>query len=359
MADAIVALLNDGELPELHRGGAIGTGDLGPLAELGLALGDVVDGTSALPLLSSNAITLSECCLAYVEAATLVNVVPLVGAVAHVALRGNAEAYDERVHLARPHPGQVRVARRLRGLLDELPLPPARVQDPFGLRAFAQVLGPAVEDLDALQRALAVDINAAAENPLVSGDDVLHNGNWHAMPIALALDVLRLSLHSVATLSTSRLANLVDPEFTGLSRFLASGAAASSGVMMIEYVAHDALAAVRSAAQPATLGTATLSRGAEHHASFAPQAAALTAQLLDALRTVLACELVAAARAVRLAGITPDQLAPAAVGLWLGDALAALPADLADRSLRDDVEIARGLLSQWGDRMVEHPAESG
>jgi histidine ammonia-lyase len=358
VADAIVALLNDDALPELHRGGAIGTGDLGPLAELGLALGAVVDGTSALPLLSSNAITLAECCLAYVEAATLVNVVPLVGAVAHVALRGNDEAYAEQVHLARPHPGQVRVARRMRGLLDDLPLPPARVQDPFGLRAFAQVLGPAVEDLDALQRVLAVDINAAAENPLVSGDDVLHNGNWHAMPIALALDVLRLSLHSVGTLSTSRLANLVDPEFTGLSRFLASGAEASSGVMMIEYVAHDALAAVRSAAQPATLGTATLSRGAEHHASFAPQAVALTAQLLDALRTVLACELVAAVRAVRLAGVAPDRLAPAAVGAWLEDAFAALPADLADRSLRDDVEIARGLLSQWGDRMIEHPAES-
>ncbi len=358
VADAIVALLNDNVLPELHRGGAIGTGDLGPLAELGLALGAVVDGTSALPLLSSNAITLAECCLAYVEAATLVNVVPLVAAVAHVALRGNDEAYDERVQLARPHPGQVRVGQRMRGLLDGLPLPPARIQDPFGLRAFTQVLGPAVEDLDALQRTLAVDINAAAENPLVSGDDVLHNGNWHAMPIALALDVLRLSLHSVATLSTSRLANLVDPEFTGLSRFLASGTEASSGVMMIEYVAHDALATVRSAAQPATLGTATLSRGAEHHASFAPQAAALTAQLLDALRTVLACELVAAVRAVRLAGLEPAQVAPAAVGPWLEDACTALPADLADRSLRDDVEIARGLLSQWGDRMVEHPAES-
>ena len=101
-------------------------------------------------------------------------------------------------------------------------MPPARVQDLFG-QASAQVLGPAVDDLDALQRTLAVDVNAAAENPLVSGDDVLHNGNWHAMPIALALDVLRLSLHSVATLSTSWLANLVDPEFTGLSRFLATG----------------------------------------------------------------------------------------------------------------------------------------
>lgn len=359
VADAIVELLNHDTLPELHRGGAIGTGDLGPLAELGLALGDVIEGTSALPLLSSNALTLAECCLAYVETATLINVLPLVGAVSHVALRGNPEPYDPRVHAARPQPGQRRVADRMRGLLDGLPVTPARVQDPFGLRAFAQVLGPAVEHKDLLGNALTVDINAAAENPLVVGDDVLHNGNWHAMPIALALDVMRLSLHSVATLSTSRLANLVDPDFTGLSRFLASGAAASSGVMMIEYVAHDALAVVRSAAQPATLGTATLSRGAEHHASFAPQAAALTTQLLDALRTVLACELVTAVRATRLAGFTPEKLEPAAVGPWLADALAALPDDLTDRSLRDDLYIARGLLTQWGDRQVEHPAEAG
>jgi histidine ammonia-lyase len=302
---------------------------------------------------------LADCCLAYVEAATLVNVVPLVGALSHVALHGNAEVYDVRVHEARPQPGQVRVARRMRGLLDDLPLPPARVQDPFGLRAFAQVLGPAVDHVDALGNALMIDINASAENPLVAGDTVLHNGNWHAMPIALALDSLRLSLHSVATLSTSRVANLVDPEFTGLSRFLASGAEASSGVMMIEYVAHDALASVRSTAQPATLGTATLSRGAEHHASFAPQAAVLTAQLLDALRDVLACELVTAVRAARLGGISPEQLAPASVGPWLADALSALPDDLTDRSLRDDLEIGRGLLTQWGDRQVEHPAESG
>lgn len=358
VADAIVALLNDDELPDLHRGGALGTGDLGALAELGLVLGEAVDGASAPALLSSNAITLAECCVAYVETSTLINVVPLVGALAHVALRGNAEVYDERVHQARPQAGQLRVARRMRSLLDGLPLPPARIQDPFGLRAFAQVLGPAVEQADALRDTLAVDINAAAENPLVVRDTVLHNGNWHAMPIALALDSVRLGLHSVATLSTSRLANLVDTEFTGLSRFLASGAAASSGVMMIEYVAHDALATVRSAAQPATLGTATLSRGAEHHASFAPQAATLTGQLLDALRDVLACELVAAVRAVRLAGLTPPDLAPAAVGPWFADACATLPDDLTDRSLRDDLEIARGLLTQWGDRHVEHPAET-
>jgi histidine ammonia-lyase len=353
VADAIVDLLNRDDLPVLHRGGALGTGDLGALAELGVALGAVLDEGSVLPLLSSNAITLAESCLAMVDAQRLVDVVPVVGALTHVAMHGNAEAFDARVHEARPHHGQAQVAERVRELLSGLPLAPARVQDPFGLRAFAQVLGPAREMVRTLEQTLSVDINSAAENPLVTRDAVLHNGNWHAMPIALHMDALRLALHSVATLSTSRLANLIDPELTGLSRFLAHGPAPSSGALMLEYVAHDALAEVRSAAQPATLGTATLSRGAEHHASFAPQSAGLTSRLLEHLRTVLACELVAACRAAALAGVAPRDLAPADVGNWLADALACLPQDLADRPLRDDIEAARRLLRRWGDHDLE------
>jgi histidine ammonia-lyase len=348
VADAIVELLNGDRLPVLHRGGALGTGDLGALAELGLALGEVLDDPSVLPLLSSNAMTLAECCLAMTEASSLVSAAPVVAAVTHVAMRGNPEAFDARVHAARPHAGQSQVAARMRDLLDGLPLSPARVQDPFGLRAFAQVHGPAAELVAALEHTLDVEINATAENPLVVDDTVLHNGNWHAMPIALQMDALRLSLHSVATLSTSRLANLIEPELTGLSRFLSHGPPPSSGALMLEYVAHDALALARSEAQPATLGTATLSRGAEHHASFAPQAAAHTTLLLQHLRTVLACELVAACRAVHLAGLHPDELAPARVGPWIADALASLPEDLSDRPLRHDVETARCLLTRWG-----------
>jgi histidine ammonia-lyase len=177
---------------------------------------------------------------------------------------------------------------------------------------------------------------------------VLHNGNWHAMPVALALDGLRLALHSVATLSTSRLANLIDPELTGLTRFLASGPVASSGALMLEYVAHDSLALVRSDAQPATLGTATLSHGAEHHASFAPQAAALTTVLLDNLKTVLACELVAAVRAIRLAGTGQEDYGTARIAEFATQATDELPAGLADRSLREDLAAARLLLAAWG-----------
>jgi histidine ammonia-lyase len=340
VADAIVALLNDDDLPDLHRGGAIGTGDLGPLAELGLALGDVIDGTSALPLLSSNAITLAECCLAYVEAATLVNVVPLVGAVAHVALRGNPEAYDVRVHQARPHPGQQRVARRLRGLLDGIPLPPARIQDPFGLRAFAQVLGPAVEDLDALQRALSVDINAAAENPLVAGEEILHHGGFHAASCALALDTLRLALVPFAALSAARLSHLMSPELTGLAPFLSADAPGSSGVLIAEYLAADALARLRAEAVPAVLGGVTISRAVEEHASFAWQGAGQARRAVAHLRAVLALEWVAAERALRMKRVPPDE-GPLAPARALADGF---DPRLEDREIAADAALAEATL---------------
>jgi histidine ammonia-lyase len=348
VADAMAALLNTHAVPVLHRGGAIGTGDLGALAELGLALGDAVASPDVLPLLSSNAVTLAECCAIAVQSRDLTEAIPVVGALSLVALRGNPEAFDVRVHRSRPQAGQAQVAATMAALLTGLAQRPARVQDPFGFRAFAQVLGPALELVHQLDDVVSIDVNAAAENPLVVDGSVLHNGNWHAMPVALALDGLRLALHSVATLSTSRLANLIDPELTGLSRFLASGPAASSGALMLEYVAHDSLALIRSDAQPATLGTATLSHGAEHHASFAPQAAALTTVLLDNLKTVLACELVAAVRAIRLAGTGAERFGTARIAEFAAQAADALPAGLADRPLREDLAAARSLLSNWG-----------
>jgi histidine ammonia-lyase len=59
VAGALVELVNRDELPVLHRGGGLGIGDLGALAELGLAIGNVLAGPDALGFLSSNAVTLA------------------------------------------------------------------------------------------------------------------------------------------------------------------------------------------------------------------------------------------------------------------------------------------------------------
>ena len=92
----------------------------------------------------------------------------------------------------------------------------------------------------------------------------------------------------------------MEPGLTGLSPFLSADAPGSSGVLIAEYVAADALARLRADAAPAVLGSATLSRGLEEHASFAWQAALQARRAVEHLRHVLALEWVAAERALRM-----------------------------------------------------------
>jgi histidine ammonia-lyase len=273
-----------------------------------------VADADALAFLSSNAVTLAAAALACQDLTALLDVVLQVAALSHLALSGSAQPYAAAVAAARPHPGQAAAARRLRELLGpdtgspNTDAPGARVQDPYGLRALPPVHGPAVDALGQVDRVLATELNAAAENPLidVAGGRVLHNGNFHGAYLALALDAARLAVCADAVLSPARLAALTEPVRTGLRPFLAGGPGGSSGIMILEYTASAALAELRMLAAPASLGTAVLSRGAEEHAAFSPQAARAAAAMVPRLTTMLACELVAAVRALRQRDVAPS-----------------------------------------------------
>ena len=150
-------------------------------------------------------------------------------------------------------------------------------------------------------RLVTIDINAASENPLVdpAGHTVWHNGNFHATYVGLALDAARAALFQTAALSAARLGTLVEPAFTGLEAF-AADTPASSGIMILEYVGQSAVADIRRLASPAALGSAVLSRGVEEHAGFSTQSAHASSEASTAYRAVLACELVAAVRVLRM-----------------------------------------------------------
>ena len=183
---------------------------------------------------------------------------------------------------------------------------PARVQDPFGLRCLPPVAGALNDAVAGLHDVLAVEINAAAENPLIAGGEVLHHGGFHAAPCALALDTLRLALVPFASMSAARLSHLMEPGLSGLTPFLSVDAPGSSGVLIAEYLAADALARLRATAAPVVLGTVAISRGLEEHASFAWQAAGQARHSVLHLRTVLALEWVVAERALRMKDAPAD-----------------------------------------------------
>jgi len=206
-----------------------------------------------------------------------------------------------------------------------------------------QVHGPVVDAVGQAERAVAAELNAAAENPLVdvAAGTVWHNGNFHTAYVGLALDAVRAALFQTAALSSARLGTLVEPAFTGLAPFLATDPPPSSGIMILEYVAHSAIADIRRLAAPAALGSAVLSRGVEEHAGFSTQSARATTDVVDAYRVVLACEVVAAVRALRLRAVTP---AAPVLAEAFELAAEALPGSTADRALDDDLAIAQTLL---------------
>jgi histidine ammonia-lyase len=359
--DLVVALasaLARGAVPTLHSYGPVGTGDLGVLAELGLTLiGELPwrSGTApsttvregdALPFISSNAMTAALGAIAVVEVRRLARAAEQVAALSHLALRGSRQAYDRRVFAAKADPSAAAVAERLLGLLGIADREAARVQDPFGLRTVPQVHGPLEDALDAAEQALTAEIGAAAENPLIVDGTALHHGQFLTQRIAASLDAVRATALPALTLSAARLGALMNSELMGLPAFLASGPAGSSGLMIVEYVAADLLVRAGTAASPVTSARTTLALSLEEHASHATQAAWQSRDLADLGRQLLACELVAAVRALRMA---PERAAGATVAAFLERADAALPHELADHILGPELRAAAELVAQLGD----------
>lgn len=297
----------------------------------------------ALALLSSNALALGQAALVCHELDMLLRAAHAVAALSLVAVSGATEAYAAPVHAVRPYPGPARAAAEVRRLLGLPDRPPhgggRRIQDPFGFRAFPQVHGAALDAADRLRHVVETEINCPTENPLIApaDDAAYHHGGFYAAPLGLALDGADLALVGTAQLSAARLSALGRADLTGLPAFLAQGPAGSSGTMILEYTAHSALAELRASAAPASAGHAVLSHGLEEAAGFASQAARQALRAVDAYRTVLACELVVAVRALRLSGAGRD--VPA-----FTLASAALPTATEDRPLTADVSTAAELL---------------
>ena len=355
LASSLGAAIASGAVPALHRFGSIGTGDLVPLAELGLTLvGErpwrsggapvaPVDDGDALPFMSSNALTLATAALVHRRLALLSDAAEKVTALSAAALRASLQAYDPRVHAGRPDASQQAVAQRLMALLQAADWEPARLQDPFALRTVPQVHAPFLDALATTRQAVVVEVDDSTENPLVVADGTpLHHGGFVTARLSATLDALRQATYPVIALSAGRLSALINPSLSGLPPFLASGPAGSSGVMILEYLAQDALARARIATTPVSTGHASVSLGLEEHASFSTQAAWACEQMVDVAPVVLGCELVAAVRAIRM---DPARTPGGPLRAVFERAAAELGEERADRPMTGDLEAAVRLVA--------------
>ncbi|HEX7489564.1 MAG TPA: aromatic amino acid lyase, partial [Anaeromyxobacteraceae bacterium] len=232
VAERLCDLLNGGVTPVVPSQGSVGaSGDLAPLAHMALVLmgegeaefaGAVLPGAEAMAragiepidlhpkegisLINGTQAMLAIGCLELDAARVLAETADVVCALTLDALRGTPRAFDERIHAARPHPGQMASAARLRQLLEGSAIRQShiacrRVQDAYSLRCAPQVHGAVRDALAEARRVFSIELNSATDNPLVFGDDILSGGNFHGEPLAFQLDFLAIALTALAGIS--------------------------------------------------------------------------------------------------------------------------------------------------------------
>jgi histidine ammonia-lyase len=382
LADLLVAMLNAGVHPHIPSRGSVGaSGDLAPLAHLALVVigeGEAVVGgrrlagaealaaaglepmeleaKEGLALLNGTQLMAAVGALAAADARRLVITADVVGAMSLEAMLGTASAFDEGLIGARPHPGQVASAARLRGLLADSEIgashrsSPHRLQDPYSLRCMPQVHGAVDDALVPLEGVLAVEMNAATDNPLVFPDGrVISGGNFHGEPLALALDHARVALTALATISERRTARLVDARLSGLPAFLAVEPGLESGLMIAQYTAAALVNELKTVAHPASVDTIPTSANQEDHVSMGATSALLLRDAVDLVTTVLAIEALCAARGLDLrAPLRPGQ----GVATAHAAVRAAVPPLAADRPPGPDIATLSRLIADGG--LVAH-----
>lgn len=375
-AELLIGMLNAGVHPIVREIGGVGaSGDLIELAQIALAAlgeGDVrVDGRrvaagdalraaglaplvprfrEGLALINGTSFHTGVAALLVARARRVAAAAQLAAAMLFEALGGHREALDPALHAARPHAGQREVAHRLSSLTRDSRLvraaePAADRQDPYTLRCIAQVIGPVLETLDAAATVVEIELNAVSDNPLFLVEErrVLHGGNFHGQPVAMALDQLKTGLIELGVMAERRIARVLDATLNGgLPPFLIRGdAGLHSGFMGLQYCATTMAAENALLAAPASVASIPTNANNQDVVSMGMLAARHAARVLDNVQRIISIELLCAAQALDLRGV--DR---AGSGTRAGHALVrehALPL-VEDRTLAEDLEGVSGAI---------------
>jgi histidine ammonia-lyase len=330
LVDQLLRMLNANVVPAVRPIGSLGaSGDLAPLADIALVVmgkgealddkGEVITGARALrdaeikplelaqkegiALINGTQVMTGIGTLALLDMERLIRTELVATAVVADALGARRDAYDPRVFEVRPYLGARTSAGVLRGLLQGGDLDgwiDKRVQDPYSIRCAPQVIGAAWDASSWVRSQLEIEVNSAGDNPLVFPDegDHIQGGNFHGQPVSQALDLLAIVAADIATLSERHVNRLVNPALSGLPAFLAGDPGIDSGLMVAQYTSAALVEQMRAFARPASVDNASTSADQEDHVSMGMHSALKARASVEALRTVLAIELMTGVQAL-------------------------------------------------------------
>ena len=339
IVETLMALLNEYVTPIVPSQGSLGSsGDLAPLSHLALVYtndskdldqesghanyqGERLTGKEAMAragiprvileakegLALNNGATFSAAiaALAIYDAETLLKTANVSLAMTLEAVMGCSAAYDKRIHLARGHQGQLKVAAAVRELTKYSSLIDcqSRVQDAYSLRCAPQVQGICWDTCDFARKTIEQEVNAATDNPLLfEPGKALSGGNFHGEPVGLVMDFLSVAMAEIGSISERRTFRLLDGHLNAeLPPMLVDSpeaAGLNSGLMMPQYTAASLVLENQGLAAPASVHSLPTSAEQEDHNANSMTAARHTRQILFNTAYILAIEVYTAARAL-------------------------------------------------------------
>lgn len=264
----------------------------------------VLGPKDGLSLLNASAVSAGKGALAVADARVLLGYQRQAAALSFEGLGGNPLILTPAIQRARPAAGQAKEAEEILARLEGSSLHDARaaIQDPLSLRCAASIHGALTHALDAAREAVEIELNAAADNPLVLVDEnrVLSTGNFHTPSLALAFETLGLAIAQTALACAARFIQLTGSGRNGLPRYLSSVGGASAGFVPLQKTVTALAGAIRHKANPVMLDFLPVSEGVEDHATQTLLAVAKCADMLSLWRHLIACEMLAGAQAVDL-----------------------------------------------------------
>ena len=233
----------------------------------------------------------------------LLDLADVSGAMSLEGFQGSASPFKEALHQIRPFKGNLKVAERMRMLLEgsqnvENHLDCERVQDPYSMRCMPQVHGASRNAYYHLKELAEIEMNSVTDNPIILSDtEAISGGNFHGQPLAMALDYGSIAASELGNIADRRCYLLLEGKY-GLPRLLTSKGGLNSGFMIPQYTTAALVTENKSLCFPPSADSIPTSLGQEDHVSMGSISGRQFNQILGNIEKILAIELMYAAQAM-------------------------------------------------------------
>lgn len=326
LVEKIIQFLNKDIVPYIPEKGSVGaSGDLAPLAHLGLALigegfsfykGKKMKTSTALDkekikaislrakegisLINGTHVSSAIAISTLLNGENLIKTADIIGAISVENSLSSRKVFRSDVHELKMHKGQRDSARNIYRILSGSKIVGShkncgKVQDPYSFRCIPHIHGACRDTYDSAKNIILNEINSVSDNPLVlSSGEVISSGHFHGEHLAQSLDNLSISFAELGAVSERRIYYFMKGIPGIVSPFVTIKPGLESGYMMAHVTASALASENKTLSHPASIDSLPTSGGQEDLVSMAPWAGYKLINIQKNLSVILAIELLVA-----------------------------------------------------------------